>query len=202
MKLGMIFECGPQGADKKVCEHLAQTICPGVEIVSITLDNKQKLVRDSGSSAALLLSQGCSYVLIIWDLYPPWGARRKRPCRHEDRQAILQGLQQVNVQIDLVSLICVEAELESWLLADERALSEVLSRPQYPVKVSKIKRPEGIQNAKGRLRDIYRQEAGRVYNDQIDAIRIAQAMPDLNRVRRACATFCRFEEKLLAVSRE
>jgi hypothetical protein len=202
MKLGMIFECGPQGADKKVCEYLVQKICPGIEIVSITLDNKQKLLRDSGSSAALLLSQGCSYVLIIWDLYPPWGARGQRPCRHEDRQAVLQGLQQANVQIDLISLVCIEAELESWLLADERALSEVLSRPTYHARVPRQRAPETIQNAKGKLRDIYRQQAGRVYNDQIDAIRIVQAMPDLNRVRRACGTFCRFEEKLLAVCQE
>jgi len=203
MKLGMIFECGPQGADKKVCEHLAQTISPGIEISSVTLDSKQNLLRDAGKSAnGLLRNDGCHHVLVIWDLFPSWKPKKQRPCRHEDRQAVLQGLQQANVQIDLVSLVCIEAELESWLLADERALSEVLSRPQHLVKVSKIKTPEKIPNAKAKLRDIYRQEAGRIYNDQVDAIRIVQAMQDFRRVRRACATFRRFEEKLLAVCQE
>ena len=42
--IGLIFECGPQGADKLVCEYLAGAILPGVELSSRTLDNKENLL--------------------------------------------------------------------------------------------------------------------------------------------------------------
>ena len=68
----MIFECGPAGADKKVCEYLARQLQPQLEIISVTLDNKPKLIHNCGRSAAQLLKAGCDRVLIIWDLYPAW----------------------------------------------------------------------------------------------------------------------------------
>jgi hypothetical protein len=48
MKVGMIFECGPDGADKKVCEHLAYQLDPDIEISSVTLTNKPGLVENCG----------------------------------------------------------------------------------------------------------------------------------------------------------
>jgi len=68
----MIFECGPAGADKKVCEYLARQLQPQLEIISVTLDNKPKLINNCGRSAAQLLKAGCDRVVIIWDLYPAW----------------------------------------------------------------------------------------------------------------------------------
>ena len=53
--IGMVFECGPQGADKQVCEYLAKHIRPGVEIRSRTLDTKVNLLREAGKVAAQLL---------------------------------------------------------------------------------------------------------------------------------------------------
>ena len=58
MKVGMIFECGPKGADKKVCTQLVSMIDPEIEIVSMTLDNKAKLVAGCGQAAAKLLREG------------------------------------------------------------------------------------------------------------------------------------------------
>lgn len=46
MKVGMIFECGPQGLDRKVCEYLALKLKPDLEITSISLDNKRNLVSE------------------------------------------------------------------------------------------------------------------------------------------------------------
>ena len=43
MTIGFIFECGPQGADKQVCEYLAGQLKPGKKIISQTMDNKLKL---------------------------------------------------------------------------------------------------------------------------------------------------------------
>jgi hypothetical protein len=51
MKIGMILECGPSGADKKVCEHLAKQLLPDIEITSFTLDNKPKMIAECGPVA-------------------------------------------------------------------------------------------------------------------------------------------------------
>ena len=45
MTIGFVFECGPQGADKQVCEYLASQLRPGVTFVSKTMDNKLKLLE-------------------------------------------------------------------------------------------------------------------------------------------------------------
>lgn len=73
MKIGMIFECGPNGADKKIYEYLAKQLRPDIEISPFFLDNKPKLIGQCGSAAkALLELEGCERVLILWDLCPPW----------------------------------------------------------------------------------------------------------------------------------
>ena len=47
--IGLIFECGPQGADKQVCEYLIKHFKPTVTISSRTLDNKENLLRDAAT---------------------------------------------------------------------------------------------------------------------------------------------------------
>lgn len=118
----MIFECGPQGADKKVCERFARQIKPDVQIVSITLDNKPNLVSNCGKVAAQLIKQGCDRILIVWDLYPAWREKGQKPCRKEDRQAIQDSLTNAGVTSANVYLICIEPELEEWFLYDLTAL--------------------------------------------------------------------------------
>ena len=195
MKVGMIFECGPEGADQQVCKYLAQQLLPDIEIVSITLDNKRKLLRDCGPAAATLLREGCRRIIIVWDLFPPWRQRGERPCRKEDREAIHASLSHSGVPIQQVSLVCIEKELEAWLLADGRALSMVLSRPTHPVPVPDVRRPDQIPKPKTQLNKIFRQHARRPYVDRMDARKIVQALPDLNKIRRS-ATFVRFAVKL------
>ena len=58
-KIGMIFECGPQGVDKQVCEYLAGHLRADVELAFSTLDNKDNLLRDAGKAAKQLLADGC-----------------------------------------------------------------------------------------------------------------------------------------------
>lgn len=79
LTIGMIFECGPQGADKQVCEYLARHIRPGAQIKSRTLDDKVNLLRDAGRVAAQLLKDGCACVLVVWDLRPAWPDKTVRP---------------------------------------------------------------------------------------------------------------------------
>ena len=73
MKVGMIFECGPKGADQQVCKYLAQRLLPDIEIVPpITLGNKPRLLSDCGPAAANLLREGCERIIIVWDLDSLW----------------------------------------------------------------------------------------------------------------------------------
>lgn len=193
MKVGMIFECGPQGPDRKVCEHLALRIKPNLDITSITLDNKRNLVSECGKAAAQLLKDGCERVVIIWDLSPAWG--EGNPCRHDDREGIFRALAASKVDAEKVALVCIQEELEAWLLADERALNTVLSRPTHPISIKRIRRPEQEHNPKKRMTQIFRENSRRPYNDLLDAEKIAKAMPDFARLRR-CDTFVRFARKV------
>lgn len=193
MKVGMILECGPEGADRKVCEHLAKKIKPDIEIESVTLDNKKNLVSECGKAAAQLLSSGCEHVVIMWDLHPSW--RETAPCRKEDREEIQRSLAAAEADATKVFLVCIEEELEAWLIADNRAIEVVLSKPHRQVRIDRERHPERVSNPKKRLMQIFRQDGKRPYNDLIDAEKIVKAMPDLERIKR-CETFIRFISKI------
>ena len=195
MKVGMIFECGPEGADVKVCTYLAQRLRPDIVISSVTLNNKPNLVAECGAAAAQLLQDGCERVVIVWDLYPPWREKKAKPCRREDRINIFQSLTNAGVDHGRVYLVCIREELEAWLLADQRALESLLSRPTRPASVSESRYPERTRNPKARMQQIFR-EHGRTYIDLLDADKIVKELPDLRRLYRRCETFQRFALKV------
>lgn len=195
MKVGMIFECGPAGADKIVCELLASRLKPDIEIVSATLDNKKTLLAECGLAAADLLKDSCQRIVIVWDLYPPWRKDGQRPCRREDRIAIGSSLKKAGVKFSHVHLVCIREELETWLIADGRAISEILSSKAHPIKIKDTKDPERIQKPKTRLIKLFRENIGRPYSDLAHAKRIVEALPDLNRIK-YCASFVRFAAKV------
>jgi len=195
-KLGLILECGPEGADKKVCEHVVRRIAPKVEVVSITLGNKPNLVEQCGESAAQLFSDGCERVVIVWDLYPPW--RDQKPCRHEDRENIARSLANARIATAEVYLVCIEEELEAWLLADGRALSHVLSRPAHPVTIRHTRRVHQVRSPKTRLNQMFQEHSHRPYVDRIHAEQIIAALLDFSQLRR-CETFARFVLKATGI---
>ena len=196
--IGLVFECGPQGADKQVCEYLVQQIRPGVSMKSRTLDDKRNLLRDAGKVAVQLLKDGCACVVIIWDLRPAWPDKTERPCRHDERLAVLALLAEAGVPPTApVALVCIEQELESWLLANERAISTYLSTPAHAYDARKVKRPDAITQPKSALIQHFKQARGWVYDDKVDAVRVLKAANlDLPRMRRS-VSFARFETKLL-----
>lgn len=197
MKFGMVFECGPQGADRIVCPELAKRINPEVEIRFRTLNNKPDLIELCGSAAAQLIDDGCRKVFIMWDLRPAWPDRKSKPCMKEERQAMLASLKLSGVDLAVVYLVCIQYELEAWLIADERAQSTVLSRDAHPVRVKRRKNVHSFKNPKSLLNNLFKQNIGRRYVDRKDAGRIVSAMPDLERLRKV-ASFKRFEDKLRA----
>ncbi len=196
--IGMVLECGPQGADKLVCEYLVQHLRPGVAVKSRTLDNKDNLLRDAGRVAAQLLREGCYCVLVIWDLRPAWPDKKNRPCRHDERQTVLARLAEAGLAATApVALVCIEQELESWLLANERAISAHLSTPAHPYSAPKVKHPDEVTQPKSAMVQHFKRARGWVYDDKVDAVRVLKAAElDLPRMRRS-PTFARFESKLL-----
>ncbi|BAZ36725.1 hypothetical protein NIES4101_26450 (plasmid) [Calothrix sp. NIES-4101] len=200
MKVGMIFECGPDGADKKVCEHLARMLQKDIEILSLTLDNKQNLVSECGNAAVQLLKDGCERILIIWDLYPAW-REKKAPCRKEDRAAIMESLAQAEVTSSQIYLVCIHEELEAWLLADGRAISLVVSKPTHQVKIKDKKNPERVKNPKKYLNKIFKENLGCPYLDRQHAKMIVEKLENLTKLQ-YCPTFVRFAEKLTGINIE
>ena len=205
MRIGLIFECGPRGADKKVCEHLASKLRSDAELRSLTLDNKPNLLTECGDAAASLFNDGCERIIIIWDLIPPW-KRDEKSCLKKDREQISEALSKtfMNVaQYKVVSppvyLVCIQRELEAWLLADGRAISTVLSKTNNLVKVNDTKRPEKIAEPKTQLTNIFVTNGYAKYNAFIHAKKIVKALPNLTKIRR-CPSFCRFEDIILRKS--
>ncbi|MEW5986146.1 MAG: DUF4276 family protein [Chloroflexota bacterium] len=199
MKVGLVLECGPHGADQQVCEYLAKRLAPETELSTATLGNKPNLLRECGTAVVSLLAEGCERVVIVWDLYPAWRRGEDNPCRHEDKEAIRSSLLEAGIASPHVHLVCIQEELEAWLLADERALRAVLAKPTHPVRIRRTSQPERISNPKKQLGRLYQEHTGRRYVDLQDAIRIVQRIEDWQRLRR-CETFARFALKVANVT--
>lgn len=197
MKIGMIFECGPDGPDLQVCKKLAAILVPTIEISHATLSNKPNLLSGCGEAAAQLIADGCQRIFIIWDLYPAWRNGIK-PCRTEDRRLIFEALRTANVRrSDHVHLVCIKEELEAWLIADGRALSKVLSSPPHrQPRIKDRKNPDRVSNPKAKLNSLFKQHGKGKYIDLIHASKIIDELPDIQRIRRS-DSFLRFQTKIL-----
>src|SRR5438552_2094640 len=128
MKVGMIFECVPDGPDKQVCEYLAEKLLPGITLAkSVTLLNKAGVLRNCGENTRLMLHEhNCDRVVSVCDYRPPdWGPEHRvgpeeeALCLHRDRAIIFAALDNAGVDRERVYLVCLDAMLETWLLADE-----------------------------------------------------------------------------------
>ncbi len=196
MTIGFVFECGPQGANKQVCEYLAGQLMPGRKIVSQTMDNKLKLLAGAAAVVKKLLEQGCDRVLIVWDLRPAWPDKKDKPCRAKERQTLLDALAKEGLQNAPVFLVCVEQELESWLLASDHAISAFLSTPARSYVAKRVRKPDQEANPKAALNNHFKAAWGVRYEDRVHAIKVLKAeKPDWKRLRRS-VSFARFEAKL------
>ena len=196
MTIGFIFECGPQGADKQICEYLASQLRPGQSVVSRTMDNKLKLLDGATSVAKKLLAEGCEKVLIVWDLRPAWPDKNGKPCRANERASLLAALAKEGLQGQPVYLVCVEQELESWLLASDHAISAFLSTDPHPYTAKQVKKPDQVPNPKAVMNNHFKAARGTRYEDRVHAIKVLKAVAlDLKRLRRS-VSFVRFEAKL------
>lgn len=199
MKVGLILECGPQGADIAVCEHFAKLLYPEIEVVSLTLDNKPGLIENCAEATKDLFEiDGCDRVIIIWDLYPAWREAGEKPCRKQDREQILEKLNIAGIVNENVFLVCIEEELEAWLLSEHQAISAVLSKPTREIRIKKKRHPERVKNPKALMNRHFQENTGRPYNDLVHAKQIVKNIVNTNRLRR-CGTFVRFALKVADV---
>lgn len=204
MKVGMVFECGPRGADEKVYIYLAKKLNPSIVIVPTPLDSKRKLIKECADQAkALLEIEDCEMVIIIWDLQPHWEEAKKTLCVVDECKIIRNSLDKAGLTVQQkqrVHLVCIEQALETLLLADERAIEVYLNerRKEHPCKVNHFKHPEHLPKPKGILRKIF-QDVGRTYEDWRDAEEIIRRA-DIDKIWR-CESFARFADKVAGIKR-
>lgn len=205
MKIGLIVESGPQGAEPQVLPKLIDKLGHKCDISIVTFDNKPKLIEGCGKAAEQLFDEGCDKVLIVWDLYPAWrvpekkvkeGKKRKKakPCRREDRLAIAASLTAAGIDPRWCRS---SASKRNWRHGSPQmgALSAVLSRPTHPVSVKDCKRPDSMKKPKTYLRKLFRKEGHGDYLDRVHAPKIVDAMPDLTKLSKS-VSFTRFAEIL------
>ena len=197
MKVGFIVECGPKGAEVNVIPYLARLVDQSFEVDNpVSLDDKDKLRRDCGPWVKKLLDRGCERVLIVWDLMPDWGEYEGRGCRHDDKEQIARSLARAGLDPadPRIKVVCIEQMLESWVLADNQAVSGFLSTPEHHLPVPKCKDPDSIRSPEAVLNRSFRTSRFRKYRDLDHAFGIIKKA-QLNRLRRS-DSFGHFEEKL------
>jgi hypothetical protein len=114
-----------------------------------------------------------------------------------ERGAIISSLGRAGVANAPVFLVCIEQELESWLLADERKISAYLSTHAHSYQAQQVRKPDRVPNPKSVMMNHFQTARGRRYVDRTDAIRVMRAAAiNLSRLRHS-PTFVRFESKLL-----
>ena len=117
-------------------------------------------------------------------------------CWHNERLQVLAELKKAKVSTGKAHLVCITREFESWLLFDKTMLSCALSRPTHPVSANAPRHPDRIDNPKGAMMTVFSKCGAGRYVDTQAARGFAECLSSLNRLRK-CATFLRFEQKIL-----
>jgi hypothetical protein len=150
--------------------------------------DEAKTVRENGSTPT---------PTPVWDLRPSWPDRREKPCRAAERQQVLDSLASAGLPPTVpVYLVCIEQELESWVIACDHAITAYLSTQAHPYQAKQYKKPDRERQPKALMNNHFKDARGWVYEDRADAIRVLKAAAlDFKRLRRS-PTFVRFEMKL------
>jgi len=197
-RIGIICEGHDGFEDQQVLTHLATRIVGHDDIVCLPQGSKPRLFSACAKVARQLIhADGCDRVLIVWDLELTHS--KDSACRHSDRQSVFDTLAAEGLQNHpCVLVICIEKELETWLLADGSAIARVLHRPPHPRPNVLDTKTLGEGNPKGRLKRIFKDHGGgREFDPKTDGPAIALALPDNFGALSKFRTFKRFRLKLL-----
>ncbi|MCJ7422653.1 DUF4276 family protein [Candidatus Bathyarchaeota archaeon] len=167
-RLGCIVE-GPE--DKDVLARIFQKL--GLPCKILNARGSGNFKRKLSSYIDLLKSSRCNKIVILRDLdCQDQGAVHREFARYDTKD----------------TRFCLAVhELETWLLADHKALSEVLYKQIKP-----ISNPENIHDAKSKMKEIFR-KSGKRYMPSRDLPEIAEHL-DLRVVRGKCTSYRRFEK--------
>ena len=196
MRLGLIVE---GISDREVCEHILSEIEKrtsfSIDVEASPIGDFRTLKRECAPTAAQFLRSNREHVIILWDLYPRWGDKDRTCAR--DVAEIKRNLKHAGVDLAKITLICIDKELETWLLADERALGKMLSSPEHKVRVPRIKNPSSHTNPKKHMDRIFRKYKSKFpqYNPNEHAIKIAELVENCSRVEKI-PSFARFVNKI------
>lgn len=196
-RIGIVCEGHAEFEDQQVLTHLASRIVGHEDIVCLPQGNKPSLFAECGKVASNLLhADDCCRVLIVWDLEPSHNTQAA--CRHADRQAVFASLAAAGLHNHpCVFLVCIEKELETWLLAEGAAIAKVLHRPPHPMPNINDAPTLGEGNPKGRLKRIFKDEGrGREFDAKTDGPAIAHALPQNFGALGKFKAFKRFGRKL------
>ena len=187
-RLGLVLECDTGGPDELVFRCLVRRLSPPgkePEVVPVCLGSKERLMEDAVSRAeALVTVEKCDLVLIVWDLKPLWEDPPARKC--VDEATILRGMiADLNAAVrSPISLLCLTWELETWLIAEDRAVRDYLSKPAHRCKFKSPPNLDTVTDPKSHLNKAFTGFRGtrQRYVDRIEAIQLIQRWPDLSRV--------------------
>ena len=204
MKIGGIFECQREGPDILVCRQFLRELNPAVILDPVALSNKRLLIQNCGVATETLLKTN-KHVVICWDLIPRWKENGKTYKLEDEIAKLTAALNEADVDLDRVSLVCMVQELEAWFLADYQAFGAVIAKLKAPHPVSKIKkfkRPDRESNPKDILEKIFYANLGYIYRDHTHALPIAKEVGNDWRRLRNSPSFCRFAEKAAHINLE
>ena len=192
MKLGLILECAKQGTDHQVYEYVIKKLCPAIEVVVVPSgsSNKPGMIARCGEVANTLIeAESCNKVAILWDLIPVWGGTA---CRNEDIEAITNNLNASNVDLSKIKLICIEPELEGWLIVEGTALTKYKTDICLPHSVKKF-RGRALSAKSNEAKKTISKYLEKRYNDITDALRITKNIDDFNKIARKHESFARLK---------
>jgi hypothetical protein len=192
MKLGLILECSKQGTDHQVYEYVIKKLCHAIEIVVVPSGstNKPGMIAKCGIVAKTLMeADQCNKVSILWDLIPAWGGTA---CRKDDVEAITCNLNAANVDLSKIKLICIEPELEGWLIVEGTAITKYKTDICHPHPVKKFNGVKLSAKSNDSKKTISKY-LGRRYNDISEAIRIAKNIDDFDKLARKHESFARLK---------
>jgi hypothetical protein len=200
MKLGFVFECSPGGGDIKVFQHVLKLIDPAFNLETNfhygALKTKKELEKDCGKEVKRLKGLGCQKIFVVWDLIPVW-KEDGTPCRHDDKEAIKKSLAAHQLTANDIVFLCVERELESWLIADKRALEAFfIKKPNWENIIKKVSKPDSHHAPKGLMDKYFQRYRGvRKFEPMTHTELLLKHYTDIRNLRRS-ESLKRFYKKL------
>jgi hypothetical protein len=202
MKVGLILECQPGGADSTVYPYVIKRICNKLNIEKAeTLVHKKRLINEGPEVAQGLIEiDKCDYVFFIWDRKPRWEDKLGN-CQ-TDSDKITASLNRLGVDMNKIGLCCIDEELESWIICDSRGFMEwIRSKTNHPLpEIGDHKKKTEQSTPKNRIKNYLKNYYPTWnYNDIKDNIKIVERLPDFERAARWNTSFGFLKERVEAI---